>query len=164
METNLSSGRHDLARGARLTAAMVSNGMLYNCQLCYDLGVSESTLSRWRSGRPLSLEHAVALCRRLEITLDYLFTGSTLDGSTFSVQLLELQEIFETLDEGHRILSLGLLRSLSMTHEIDERTLGPELQIGDTSRLSDPWSLKAKRGRSSPGPDVKKPRHPSGER
>lgn len=130
----------DPARGSRISHAMARRGLEYNCQLCYDLRVSESTLSRWRSGRPLSLKHAVALCKKLDISLDYLFTGATGDGSTFSLQLMELQEIFELLDGNHRRLSLGLLRSLSV-RDTAHAQASANLEIGDESRLSDPWGL-----------------------
>lgn len=66
---------HDLARGQRLSAAMLAKGKSFNCQLCHDLGVTESTLSRWRSGKIMSVSKAVELCEQLDITLDWLVFG-----------------------------------------------------------------------------------------
>lgn len=66
---------HDIARGQRLSAAMLAKGKSFNCQLCHDLGVTESTLSRWRSGKIMSVSKAVELCEHLDITLDWLVFG-----------------------------------------------------------------------------------------
>ena len=49
--------------------------MNYNCNLSYDLGVSEATLSRWRNGAIMSIEHAVQLANVLEVSLDWLLLG-----------------------------------------------------------------------------------------
>jgi transcriptional regulator with XRE-family HTH domain len=105
----------DRARGERITAAMKCRGLRYNCQLCYEIGVSESTLSRWRMGRPLSLRHAVALCYRLGITLDYLLTGSNADepDNSFSILVSRFCETYARLNAQNKHLSLRLLRRLA---------------------------------------------------
>jgi len=115
METNLSSGRHDLARGARLTAAMVSNGMLYNCQLCYDLGVTESSLSRWRSGGPMSVPMAVSLARKLGVSIDWLVTGSSRGAQPQSLngQFGEAARRFALLSPMDRRLVLEIGRAMA---------------------------------------------------
>lgn len=105
----------DLMRGERISAAMKRRGMKYNCQLCYAIGVSESTLSRWRMGRPLSLKHAVALSYNLGISLDHLLTGSSLQeqDQTFSMQISKLCDTYSRLNAQNQNLSLNLLRRLA---------------------------------------------------
>jgi transcriptional regulator with XRE-family HTH domain len=104
----------DRARGDRITEAMSRRGLRYNCQLSYDIGVSESTLSRWRKGLPLSLRHAIALSCALQISLDYLLVGSD-DAAlaSFDAQVSQFCQIYMRLDDQHRELSLRLLRSLA---------------------------------------------------
>lgn len=75
---NLSS--HDPARGARLTAAMQSRGYTLNCQICFELGVTESSLSRWRSGEAMSVPVAIRLAEILEVSLDWLIVGRARHG------------------------------------------------------------------------------------
>ena len=104
----------DVGRGERITQAMEARAILYNCQLCYDIGVSESTLSRWRAGRPLSLSHAVDLCASLGISLHFLLTGE-LDRSSpegFTAQVREFRSLFRRLSVDNERLSVSLLRCL----------------------------------------------------
>ncbi|HEY1929256.1 MAG TPA: helix-turn-helix transcriptional regulator [Caulobacteraceae bacterium] len=105
----------DAARGERISEAMRSLGMEFNCQLSHRIGVAESTLSRWRSGRPISLEHAIVLCSALQISLDHLLLGrrSGVEAGSFSAQLVKLSEIYRRLDATSRELFLRLLRSLA---------------------------------------------------
>jgi transcriptional regulator with XRE-family HTH domain len=137
----------DVRRGERITRAMLQRGFRYNCQLCYDIGVSESTLSRWRSGRPLSLNHAILLSEGLGVTLDYLLTGAenAVEGDTFGAEVNELQDVFRRLDETNRGLALKLLRALSnrslpgeisSPFPLDEPRSPLPLEIGDLSRLA----------------------------
>ena len=63
-----------------LTLGMFAKGLAYNCQLSHDLGVTESTLSRWRRGNAMSTDHAVKLARHLGVTLDWLVTGRLYTG------------------------------------------------------------------------------------
>jgi transcriptional regulator with XRE-family HTH domain len=107
-------------RGARIEAAMKRLGIEYNCQLCYDIGVSESTLSRWRMGRPISLMHAVALSRALGITLDHLLIGAAPQEheATFSRQVGLLHERFGQLSLKNKVLVLALLRSMRARRRI----------------------------------------------
>lgn len=94
---------------------MMQKGLQFNCQLCYDIGVSESTLSRWRSGRPFSLEHAVELSARLDTSLDHLLTGQSpsAEQSSFSSQLRQLLDFYQLLTKGNEQLLLSLMRSLA---------------------------------------------------
>jgi len=114
----------DPARGQRIGELMLGRGLRYNCQLCYDIGVSESTLSRWRSGRPFSLEHAIKLSLALGASLDYLLTGRTVstEQSSFSSQLSELLSLYPRLTPDNEELSLSLLRSLSCRPAPEPRT------------------------------------------
>jgi transcriptional regulator with XRE-family HTH domain len=43
--------------------------------LALDLGVDQSTISRWTKDGGMSLDHAVALCSQLGISLDWLIFG-----------------------------------------------------------------------------------------
>lgn len=67
----------DPNRGRRVSEAMLKRDLQYNCQLCYDLGVSESSLSRWRSGHPLTTLNAINLCLYLNISIEWLLFGRT---------------------------------------------------------------------------------------
>lgn len=102
------------ARGVRLTRVMQDRGLDFNCQLAYQIGVAESTISRWRAGKPISLNHAVALCEALAISLDYLFLGRHTDEmfDAFGADLRELSASYWALDNEERKLCLDLLRSL----------------------------------------------------
>ncbi|MBV9992189.1 MAG: helix-turn-helix transcriptional regulator [Alphaproteobacteria bacterium] len=110
--------------------------MKYNCQLCYSIGVSESTLSRWRMGRPLSLKHAVALSYNLGISLDHLLTGSSPQeqDETFSRQISKLCDTYSRLNAQNQNLSLNLLRRLASRSDAagaDPETGGPEPEAGE---------------------------------
>ena len=40
------------------------------------IGVSESTITRWREDGAMSLESAISVCRELDISLDWFVTGN----------------------------------------------------------------------------------------
>jgi hypothetical protein len=103
-------GVDDLARGARLTAAMLARGRLYNCQLSYDLGVTESSLSRWRSGGPMSVAMAIELTRHLDVSLDWLIAGRTgrYNPDSHPDAMNELIKSFAALSPADRQLVLAL--------------------------------------------------------
>jgi transcriptional regulator with XRE-family HTH domain len=63
------------SRGDRLGKAMDSRGWAKHAALAQALGVNTSTVYRWRTDGPLSLEHAIALCAFLDISLDWLLLG-----------------------------------------------------------------------------------------
>lgn len=44
--------------------------------LAVALKVNESSISRWREDGPISLDNAIALCRVLDISLDWFLTGN----------------------------------------------------------------------------------------
>jgi transcriptional regulator with XRE-family HTH domain len=106
--------RLDVARGARLSAAMLARGLTYNCQVCYDLGVTESSLSRWRSGGPISVAMAVALASRLDVTVDWLVRGrSGQHSATARSDFDALSVLFARLWPTDRLLLLSLSRALA---------------------------------------------------
>lgn len=106
----------DTFRGERIAAAMRARGMDYNCQLCYDIGVAESSLCRWRQGRPISLAHAAALSLKLGISLDYLLLGSiACEHDNFAARAEQLSTALGRLPENLRHLVWELLQSLSKT-------------------------------------------------
>lgn len=133
-KTDKKPGRVDRARGERISQAMQDRGFYYNCQLCYDINVSESTLSRWRSGLPLSLTHAVSLARALHISLDYLLLGSSpvVALGTLGTQLTQLKAIYRHLDEDRQALLTNLLRSLAcqsasgLKGNLSSKTIDPD--------------------------------------
>jgi transcriptional regulator with XRE-family HTH domain len=62
-------------RGNRLAEAMLLRGWNKQTALAEALGVKPSAISRWLKSGSLSLDHAVALCDFLDISLDWLMLG-----------------------------------------------------------------------------------------
>lgn len=63
------------ARAARLRMALQVRGVRKRYGLALDLGIDQSTLSRWTNGGAMSLDHAAALSEHLDISLDWLILG-----------------------------------------------------------------------------------------
>ena len=61
--------------GKRLEQALRRSGIGKLHALAVEIGVDQSAISRWRQGLPISLPNAVALCRALDVSLDWLLTG-----------------------------------------------------------------------------------------
>ncbi len=61
--------------GVRLQQALRRRGVRKLYALAVEIGIDQSAISRWRKGLPISLRNAVALCRALDISLDWLMTG-----------------------------------------------------------------------------------------
>jgi hypothetical protein len=102
-------------RGKRLSAAMVANGWTFNCQVAYDLRVTESALSRWRSGGPMSVANAVALARHLGTSIHWLVMGREwVDQapSPFPARMAELANLFSLLSPNDRQIVLALNRAI----------------------------------------------------
>lgn len=59
----------------RLTYAMRVRGHTKAAGLAARIGVTESAISRWKNGHPITLEHAVALRNALFVSLDWLLCG-----------------------------------------------------------------------------------------
>lgn len=62
--------------GERIRIAMRRAGHQKFAGIAEELGVTESSLSRWCNGHEISLVHAVALARCLDVSLDWLITGN----------------------------------------------------------------------------------------
>ena len=62
-------------RAARLREALRRRGVRKLYGLALDLGVDQSTISRWSNDGGMSLDHAAALCAHLDISLDWLIFG-----------------------------------------------------------------------------------------
>lgn len=107
--------RDDPARGARLSAAMFRDGRVYNCQLCYELGVTESSVSRWRSGGPMSVEMAMALAQKLDVSIDWLILGRELDDAPApsAPGLEEVAQLFAAILPSDKSVVLALGEELS---------------------------------------------------
>ena len=58
--------------GARLRQAMAGH---IPKQVASDVGVSVSAISKWQSGAPMSVWHALQLCEHLDVSADWLLLG-----------------------------------------------------------------------------------------
>lgn len=54
---------------------MAKRGIAKLCVLAALMGVTESAVSRWRQGGPITLENAARLCESLDVSLDWLVLG-----------------------------------------------------------------------------------------
>lgn len=61
--------------GPRICLAMAARGVFKLSVIAVAVGVSESAVSRWRKGEPLTLLNAVRLCDVLDVSLDWLLLG-----------------------------------------------------------------------------------------
>lgn len=119
------------SRGKRLSAAMVAKGWAFNCQLAYDLQVTESSLSRWRSGGPMSVAKAIELAKHLGTSVHWLVTGQDwVDQapSAVSPRLAGVVELFSKLSPSDRQIVIALNRA------IVERQPGEAIGLSSTSR------------------------------
>lgn len=62
-------------RGTRLREAMADQGFGKQHAFAALLNVNESTVTRWLSDGPMSLDSAVEICRALDLSLDWLLLG-----------------------------------------------------------------------------------------
>lgn len=62
-------------RGERLKYAMDIRGIGKMYIFAMEMQVSESTISRWVAGAPISLDNLVILCRKIDISIDWLLLG-----------------------------------------------------------------------------------------
>ena len=63
------------AIGRRINCALRMRGDVKAMALAHRIGVSESAVSRWRHGSPLTLANVVALAAALDLSLDWLLSG-----------------------------------------------------------------------------------------
>lgn len=59
--------------GMQLTKAMRNSNFNKSIVIAYELGVDESTISRWKHGGHISMVHAIKLCTVLNVSLDWMF-------------------------------------------------------------------------------------------
>lgn len=69
--------------GDRLSTILKIRGFQKSYAIAHALGVNESTVSRWKKGEPISMQHGVALCRFLGVSMDWLFLGESLENISF---------------------------------------------------------------------------------
>jgi transcriptional regulator with XRE-family HTH domain len=101
-EREIDAMRHISTRGERLIEAMNERGMKKQHALAHAVGVNQSAVTRWKGDGPMSLENAIALCKILDISLDWFLTGAgTMDRRLPPSELTEddrrLRSSFERL-------------------------------------------------------------------
>lgn len=64
-----------LNRGRRIRKAMGQRRINKHCALAAAMGVSESAVSRWCQGGPMTLTNVIALCQYLDVSADWLLLG-----------------------------------------------------------------------------------------
>lgn len=62
-------------RGDRLVQAMRARQIKKTYAIAIEVGVSESSFSRWRNGGTISTESAIKICEVLDISLDWFLAG-----------------------------------------------------------------------------------------
>lgn len=62
-------------RGERIREALAARGIPKQQALAAELKVHESAISRWKDGKSISLDSAIALGAALDISLDWLLLG-----------------------------------------------------------------------------------------
>lgn len=62
-------------RGERIREALVVRGVRKQQALAAQLRVHESAITRWKDGKPISLDSAIALSTALDVSLDWLLLG-----------------------------------------------------------------------------------------
>lgn len=65
-------GERDPERGERLEEALRIREIKKMYVLAIEIGVNESTISRWRKGAPIATDNVIKLCRSLDISADWL--------------------------------------------------------------------------------------------
>ncbi|TFE65931.1 hypothetical protein A7Q09_10635 [Methylacidiphilum sp. Yel] len=66
---------HDPNRGKRIKEALSARLCNKQLALAKELGIHECTICRWQQGKSISLKHAVLLCEKLDISMDWLILG-----------------------------------------------------------------------------------------
>ena len=112
---------HNRHRGIRISEAMAIRKFRYNCQLCYDLGVTESSLSRWRSGNPISTANAIKLCILLDISIEWLIFGEIRYKITCEshYKIRILQDCLSRLDDISKSKIKHLIRRLLVSSDLE---------------------------------------------
>jgi len=68
----IAGSERDPGRGQRLEEALRIRNVGKMYVLAIELGVSESTISRWKKGAPITTDNLIKLCRVLDISADWL--------------------------------------------------------------------------------------------
>lgn len=63
------------ARGERIRQALIERGVHKQQALAAELNVHESAITRWKEGKAISLENAIAFGAALDVSLDWLLLG-----------------------------------------------------------------------------------------
>jgi transcriptional regulator with XRE-family HTH domain len=88
----------------RLAYAMNKRGYTKAAGLAAKIGVTESAISRWKKGHPITVEHAIALHSALSVSLDWLLCGegpfeiTTAGSSEISTPALSSNAAREVID------------------------------------------------------------------
>lgn len=94
--TTSNHSEKDPERGKRLGDAIDTRNIGKMYVLSVDLGVSESTISRWRQGTQISSDNVIKLCRALDISADWLL---------LSRGVMEQHKAFRVSAEERRLLT-----------------------------------------------------------
>ncbi|WP_035983118.1 helix-turn-helix transcriptional regulator [Bradyrhizobium sp. STM 3843] len=63
------------SRGSRIKQALEARAVRKQHALASALGVHESAITRWKEDGTMSLENAIALCKELDVSADWLLLG-----------------------------------------------------------------------------------------
>lgn len=97
----IARSERDPGRGQRLEEALRIRNIGKMYVLAIEMGVSESTISRWKKGAPIATDNLIKLCQILDISADWLLLArGNID-----------QHISLTVNHDERAL-LNLIRSL----------------------------------------------------
>ena len=97
----IARSERDPGRGRRLEEALRIRNIPKMYVLAIEVGVSESTISRWKKGAPIATENLIKLCQFLDVSADWLLLArGDID-----------QHISLTVNHDERAL-LSLVRSL----------------------------------------------------
>ena len=83
--------------GYRLRRAIENKNIQKSYALAVELGVAESTISRWKQSGPISMPKAIELCGVLEISMDWLFVGREPDEIGDGIDPLQRQRLMRQL-------------------------------------------------------------------
>lgn len=97
--------------GDRLCTILKIRGFQKSYAIAHALGVNESTVSRWKKGEPISMQHGVALCRFLGVSMDWLFLGENLETTSFpSNEVLLTMELARLLQKHPPAVTSAMIR------------------------------------------------------
>lgn len=86
--------------GTRLAEAMENKGIHKALTLAIELGVSEGTISRWKKSGPITITHAVSLCKTLDVSINWLLLGERVQSDSETKEGPNLHSKFALSEEG----------------------------------------------------------------